>query len=57
MTAQNSAAVGMLTAVVAASMGISAPSISTPAIAGIGGVTIPNIAVGTPAGALSGGSY
>jgi hypothetical protein len=55
VTAQNSAAVGMLTAVVAASMGISAPSISAPAISGIGGVSIPNIAPGAPTAALSGG--
>ena len=56
VTAQNSAAVGMLTAVVAASMGISAPSISAPAISGIGGVSIPNIAPGAPTAALSGGT-
>ena len=59
VTAQNSAAIGMLTAVVGASMGISVPAIGTPGIAGLSGVSIPSISVGAPAGVLSGalGTY
>src|SRR5664280_73295 len=54
VTAQNSAAVGMLTAVLAAFMGISAPAVAAPSIPGIGSVSIPNISIAAPTGVLGG---
>ena len=54
VTAQNSAAIGMLTAVLAAFMGISAPAVAAPSIPGIGSVSIPNISIAAPTGVLGG---
>lgn len=54
LTAQNSAALAALTAVVARSMGISAPSISVPNIPGIGSLSIPGIGVPMAGGSTFG---
>ena len=51
VTAQNSAAVAALTAVLARSMGISAPAIAVPSIPGIGSMNIPGIGTAVPGGA------
>jgi hypothetical protein len=50
VTAQNSAAIGNLTAVVAAAAGVTAPGIAAVSVPGIGGISLPNISVGTPTG-------
>jgi hypothetical protein len=55
-TAQNSAAVGNLTAVVAAAAGLSAPGIAGVSIPGISGISLPNISIGTPTGTAGTGS-
>ena len=51
VTAQNSAALAALTAVLARSMGISAPAIAVPSIPGIGSMNIPGIGTAVPGGA------
>jgi hypothetical protein len=51
VTAQNSAALAALTAVLARSMGISAPAIAVPSIPSIGSMNIPGIGTAVPGGA------
>ena len=55
-TAQNSAAIGNLTAVVAAAAGLSAPGIAGVSIPGISGISLPNISIGTPTGTAGTGA-